>query len=144
MTVTHEVLIDGVLYVPVQEAAEPIPEGYLSPHFLESEMACNHCGASGTGVAMELMSVLEKCRAHFGGAPVTINSGYRCPTHNSNVGCASNSQHLYGTAADITVKGVSPSTVHAYFAAEYPGQYGLGSYSSFTHIDVRTGGPARW
>ena len=36
------------------------------------------------------------------GAPITINSGYRCRALNSTVGGATNSLHLWGLAADIT------------------------------------------
>ena len=36
------------------------------------------------------------------GAPITINSGYRCRALNMAVGGASNSLHLWGRAADIT------------------------------------------
>lgn len=35
------------------------------------------------------------------GAPITINSGYRCRALNSAVGGATNSLHLWGLAADI-------------------------------------------
>lgn len=35
------------------------------------------------------------------GAPITINSGYRCRALNMAVGGASNSLHLWGLAADI-------------------------------------------
>lgn len=37
------------------------------------------------------------------GAPVKVNSGYRCPELNRAVGGASGSQHTEGRAADITV-----------------------------------------
>jgi uncharacterized protein YcbK (DUF882 family) len=36
------------------------------------------------------------------GAPITVNSGYRCPVLNKAVGGAAGSQHLKGEAADIT------------------------------------------
>ena len=36
------------------------------------------------------------------GAPITVNSGYRCPQLNAAVGGAASSQHLKGEAADIT------------------------------------------
>lgn len=91
----------------------------------------------------DLLELLEKVRTHFGDKPVTINSGYRCPTHNANIGGATNSQHLYGTAADIVVDGnkVLPSAVYAYLDPFHNG--GLGSYDTFTHVDVR-GSRARW
>lgn len=36
------------------------------------------------------------------GAPITINSGYRCPALNAAVGGVATSQHTKGQAADIT------------------------------------------
>lgn len=136
-----EVLIDGVLYVPVEE---PLPSGYLSPHFRETEFACNHCGAIGCSVPRSLLAALEDLRAHFHNSPVSINSGYRCPTHNANVGGGSHSQHLYCAAVDVVVKNVPASNVHDYLTGKYPGKYGIGSYSTFTHFDVRDSGPTRW
>ncbi len=41
------------------------------------------------------------------GAPITVNSGYRCPQLNVAVGGAVASQHLRGEAADITTGTVS-------------------------------------
>lgn len=90
----------------------------------------------------ELLEVLEDVRSHFGDLPVVVNSGYRCPTHNKNVGGAKKSQHLLGTAADIVVKGVRPSDVYRYLDPYHDG--GLGRYGTFTHIDVRGSGRARW
>lgn len=46
--------------------------------------------------------VLEPLRQHVG-EPVIISSGYRCQELNRRVGGASNSQHLTGEAADISV-----------------------------------------
>ena len=37
------------------------------------------------------------------GRPININSGYRSPEHNHDVGGATYSRHLYGDAADIDV-----------------------------------------
>ncbi len=36
-------------------------------------------------------------------APITVNSGYRCPALNKAIGGAPTSQHIRGEAADITV-----------------------------------------
>lgn len=116
--------------------------GDLSPHFSSSEFTCHHCGQlSKYGVPDALLTVLENVRAHFGGVPVTINSGYRCPEHNAAVGGAEHSQHIEGTAADTVVAGVPAPEVYAYLDPTHEG--GLGCYDSFTHIDVR-GSRARW
>lgn len=46
--------------------------------------------------------LLDPIRAAWGG-PITVNSGYRSPELNKKVGGVSNSQHMKGEAADITV-----------------------------------------
>lgn len=46
-------------------------------------------------------NVLDPCR-HAYGKSIGVNSGFRCPLHNSRVGGASQSQHIAGEAADIT------------------------------------------
>lgn len=107
----------------------------ITANFKVREFAC----ADGTDVIFvseKLVEVLQKIRDHFGKA-VTINSGYRTPAHNKKVGGAAYSQHLYGTAADITVKGVKPKDVAAYAETLLPNTGGIGIYSTFTHIDVR-------
>ena len=85
---------------------------------------------------MVLVSVLEKIRVHFG-KPVTINSRYRTETKNKSVGGSQYSQHKYGLAADITIKGVSPVKVAEYAETLLPNTGGIGIYNTFTHIDVR-------
>ena len=45
-------------------------------------------------------NVLDPARQKYGG-PVLVNSGYRCPKHNAEVGGVANSQHMKGEAADI-------------------------------------------
>ena len=72
-------------------------------------------------------------------APVVIHSAYRTPQYNAKVGGASHSQHCYGTAADISVKGQTPAAVAAYARTLMPDWGGVGVYAGqgFTHIDVR-------
>lgn len=45
-------------------------------------------------------NVLDPAREELG-APITVNSGYRCKAVNAAVGGASTSQHLKGEAADL-------------------------------------------
>ncbi len=147
-----EVLIDGVRYVPAEgppTVAPPVvapPErpGQLSPNFNRSEFVCRHCGALPSGMPPpRLVEVLQAIRDHFN-APVTINSGHRCKTHNANVGGSTNSRHITGDAADIVVRGVAPRDVHAFAESLLAGTGGLGLYNTFVHVDVRPGTPARW
>ena len=87
-------------------------------------------------IAPRLVMVLESIRARFGAA-VTINSGYRTPEYNAKVGGVACSQHCYGMAADIVVKGQTPETVAAFARTLMLDWGGVGVYKSFTHIDVR-------
>ena len=113
----------------------------LSANFKVKEFACSD-GTDPIFIAPELVEILQKIRTHFGKA-VTINSGYRTVSKNKACGGATYSQHLYGTAADITVKGVAPKTVAAYAETLMPKKGGIGIYGTFTHIDVREV-RARW
>lgn len=111
-----------------------------SKWFTREEFACK-CGCGQDTVDAELLRLLERIREHFG-APVLIGSGNRCVEYNRDVGGSERSQHLLSKAADIEVVGVSPRRV-ARYATEL-GAPGVGDYESFTHIDVRSGPPARW
>ena len=107
----------------------------LSSNFKVSEFACKD-GSDTVLVAPRLVMVLQSIRSRFGAA-VTINSGYRTPQYNAKIGGVARSQHCYGTAADITVRGQKPAAVAAYARQLMPDWGGVGIYDSFTHIDVR-------
>ena len=114
--------------------------GDVSENFNRSEFACK-CQCGKDTVDVDLLKLLEKIRGHFD-APVRINSGNRCATHNAFTGGLSNSQHLYSKAADIVV-----DNVHPHIVAELARQLdagGVGDYNTFTHVDVRSGVKARW
>ena len=107
----------------------------LSTNFTVKEFACKD-GSDAVLVAPRLVMVLQTIRDHFGTA-VTINSGYRTPQYNAKIGGVAHSQHCYGTAADITVRGQKPAAVAAYARKIMPDWGGVGIYNTFTHIDVR-------
>ena len=113
----------------------------LTQNFTVKEFACTD-GSDPIFIDSELVTVLQKIRTHFGKS-VTITSAYRTPGKNKAVGGTTYSQHLYGKAADIKVKGIAPKTVAAYAEKLLPKKGGIGIYSTFTHIDVRTT-KARW
>ena len=84
------------------------------PHFKQTEFACkDNCGFM--DVNLQLVAILEKIRAHFGGKPVIITSGCRCVRHNNKVRTESNgSAHLAGKGADFYLKGVSTQNLLNY------------------------------
>lgn len=109
----------------------------LSTNFRVQEFACND-GTDTVFVAPRLVMVLQSIRSHFGKA-VNIHSGYRTPPYNEKVGGVEDSQHTYGTAADISIKGVSVADVAAYARSIMPEWGGVGIYKKqgFVHVDVR-------
>lgn len=112
----------------------------LSKYFVSTEFDCHGSGCcSTTLINPKLVEYLDKIREHFN-APITISSGYRCVTHNRNVGGATGSRHSKGDAADIIVKGHNPREVAQY--AESIGIKGIGLYETakdgyFVHVDTR-------
>lgn len=113
----------------------------VSTHFHRGEFACRD-GCGFDTIDAQTLQVLEAVRQHFG-KPVIVNSACRCPDHNRAIGGAANSQHLYGRACDIRIKGIDPDDVHDWTDANFP-FVSLGRYATFTHVDTRSDGPARW
>ena len=108
-----------------------------SLYFVDDEFRCPCCSSLPVdGMSQRLIDVLDCIREDLG-VPVYVNSGYRCYSHNVSVGGVSNSQHLLGTAADITYDGVDVDYLAS--LAESYGADGIGLYPSqgFVHVDVR-------
>lgn len=111
----------------------------ISDNFSLHEFECRD-GSHLVKLDEELILKLQRLRNAIG-KPITVNSGYRTPEYNKQVGGSPNSQHLYGKAADIAAQGMKPLDVAR--LAEKIGFDGIGVYSTFTHVDVR-GIKARW
>lgn len=113
----------------------------LSLNFRVHEFACKD-GSDVIFISPTLVDILQKIHTHFG-KRVTVNSAYRTPSHNKSQNGATNSQHLYGLAADILVSGASPKAVAQYVETLLPNSGGIGIYKNFTHVDVRST-KSRW
>lgn len=78
--------------------------GYSLSHD-EFRCKCAYADCTYTLVHPDLISVWNMVRAKFG-APLKVNSGYRCQRHNRNVGGVEDSRHKKGQAIDISFEGM--------------------------------------
>lgn len=87
-----------------------------------------------------LVRVLTKVERHYG-RKVVVTSGYRNPTRNKAAQGSSNSLHMYCSAADIQIEGVTKWQLAEYLRT-MPGRGGVGTYcyTDSVHIDI---GPER-
>lgn len=82
--------------------------------------------------------VLEPLRKQLG-RPIGINSGFRSPAYNLEIGGAPGSQHTQGIAADIAVGDDAACLVAAALASKISSVGGIGLYPGrgFIHVDIR-------
>lgn len=103
-------------------------------------MACP-CGCGFDTVDAETLKLADECRWYVG-HPIKPSSVCRCESHNKTVGGSPQSQHLLGRAMDLPVN--TPQALYGYLCEKYRGKYGFGLYSTFVHIDTKTGPARRW
>lgn len=75
----------------------------ISPYFKPEEFKCDGktvLDNMDAGFLAKLVTLRERC-----GFPFVLNSSYRTPAKNKNVGGATDSMHLRGRAVDIAVSG---------------------------------------
>lgn len=109
-------------------------EKQLSANFKVSEFRCKD-GADKILIDVDFVKdKLQAIRDNFG-ASVTINSGYRTESHNTEVGGAKASYHMQGRAFDIVVEGHTPLEVAQF--AQTLNINGIIQYNTFVHVDSR-------
>jgi uncharacterized protein YcbK (DUF882 family) len=121
----------------------------LTTNFKKSEFDCK-CGCKmPPKVLVNVVKTadnLQVLRDHLK-ASITINSAYRCKTHNASSGGVKTSQHLEGIATDITCKAHKPESLYKIIEDLIKKgklkEGGLGLYNTFVHYDIR-GKKARW
>lgn len=115
-------------------------------YFSREEFRCNCKGKYCNGFPAEpdekMVRLMDNIRTHFN-VPIIPHSGVRCKTWNKLQGGGTASQHLYGTACDFHVNGVSPKKVADYVETLMPNTGGIGLYSWGIHVDTRAV-KARW
>tara|TARA_R110001606_G_scaffold188368_2_gene336101 strand:- start:842 stop:1165 length:324 start_codon:yes stop_codon:yes gene_type:complete len=79
------------------------------------------------------------------GESITINSAYRCKTHNLASGGVKSSQHILGIATDLATNNPESlyDTIENLINKGVLKEGGLGIYNTFVHYDTR-GNKARW
>lgn len=120
----------------------------LSPHFNVQEFKCK-CGKEHEIlIAEELVEKLEKLYSALNCSKIIVTSGYRCKTHDNNVGGSGAGQHTKGNAADICCYGQDGQPISSKIVcckAQDIGFSGIANITAdyqYTHVDVRTG--SKW
>ena len=106
-----------------------------SKYFSEYEQVCKCCGRGADVISPKLLMVLDAMRETVGG-PVYVSNMYRCPDHNAEVGGVPNSQHVFGTAADVQLPAGWSVDNFAKLARDCVAD-GVGLYNWGCHVDVR-------
>ena len=145
-TETEKALAHAVCYGMPVKKTETASGWEGIKHFKKAEFACKcgkYCNGYPEDIDLKMVKYADAIRERIG-KPIPINSGLRCKTHNANVGGVSNSQHLYGTAADLGCPaGTTPSKMASIAEEVMGGTGGIGIYSWGIHIDTRTT-KSRW
>ena len=103
-------------------------------HFDNQEFACKCCGEN--KMDENFLKQLDVAR-ELAGVPFFINSGYRCPLHNKEVGSTS-ANHTSGKAVDISCENsfVRTKILTALILA---GFRRIGIAKTFIHVDSMDG-----
>lgn len=118
----------------------------ISPHFTLEELTASNI-ASRRDISNEpdndCLDNLKRLAKHLEDVrtvlnkPIVISSGYRSPGVNSLVGGSPNSQHMYGSAADFRVPGMTPDEVmRAIIAAGLPYDQLILEFNAWVHYSI--------
>lgn len=108
-------------------------------HFKLKEFACSCCGkAKMDSVFLEKIDEARR----LAGIPFKINSGYRCPKHNTEVGSTSKN-HTSGKAADIAANN-SQTRLKIVSALLKAGFKRIGISKTFIHADTMDSLDSMW
>jgi len=94
-------------------------------------------------MSAEFIYKLQKLRTVVGVA-FRISSGFRSPEYNALKGGASDSQHLYGMAADIDHTQWDGATKFKFVSAASALGFCIGIYPKHFHVDCRTTTKVLW
>ena len=113
-------------------------------YFRKEEFECRCCGGlpaeAKANIEALVENVLDPARERLG-MPIIVNSGYRCPKHNAEVGGVPNSQHMRGEAADLRIDG-NPEVL-ARVIVENGKWDQMIIYPTFVHVSYKRNGGNR-
>ncbi len=153
----------AVVYPSTSTEAPFISSTLRASYFKVSEFKCKDTAATEIWINPQLAAALEKLRTNYFARAMKIRSGYRTQSYNDGLGgngTAPNSEHMYGTAADIepssrngwTTSGRQWVTdaISIYRNRSTYGLHGVGVYdysgsdtaNSYIHVDVGPGSNA--
>lgn len=120
----------------------------LSNNFNSGEFECPCKKCTDQFIDEKLIDKLQEVRDMYGKS-VVINSGYRCPEHNTAVGGKVGSSHMSGLAADISPELMTLDELDDLYDICYNifDNIGDGRNKKFVHVDVRepkSTGKRRW
>ena len=123
-------------------------KSHLSPHFNVQEFKCK-CGKEHEIlVNTDLVEKLKKLYSALNCSKIIVTSGYRCASHDKNVGGSGSGQHTKGNAADICCYGQDGQPISSKTVCCKAQDIGFGGIANitaeykYTHVDVRTG--SKW
>jgi hypothetical protein len=129
--------------------------GDLTHNLSRAEFSCR-CGCGFNTADFELVNALQDCCDYFsavGRVRIQITGPNRCAAKNRDTpGAGDSSQHIYGRGVDFKIfvrthddgwEQLRPALVVRFFDDHYS-HFGIGQYDNRTHVDSRSGGPARW
>lgn len=130
----------------IQNESEETPEQeswwdsieYFSREEFRCKCGGRYCSGFPAEMRREVVQVADRARRHFG-SPGCVVSGLRCRQHNANSGGVANSQHMYGEAVDLCIRGVSADSLLHYIRQQPEIRYAYKINSTNVHFDIPKG-----
>lgn len=102
-------------------------------YFTKEEFVCK-CGCGGCDISQKLVDKLNTVR-ELSKERMTINSGFRCLSHNKAIGSSDTSSHCKGLAVDIQ----ADNSAYRYKLLRilyFLGFERIGIHDKFIHVDI--------
>ena len=140
---TQKALRDAVAYgMPQYEDEDKAESGDFwddIEFFTREEFKCKCGGEYCDGYPAEpkemLVRLADQARKHFG-TPATVVSGLRCRVWNGIQDGTVNSQHMYGEACDLRIKGVSADDLLSFMKGQSEIRYAYKINDTNVHFDI--------